>query len=133
MLTGLQLSQQALLLLDAWAEEQQAKREKAAGAGAVAVDEDDIVVDDEEEGGEGGKGKEKEKDPGQAMLERAGVPVLRAAVDKAWRDYSPLRAKLLVQRRQVGRRPVFLEEVGWGGGGGLDGYGVCGMNAHVCV
>lgn len=109
-MTGLQLSQQALVLLDAWHEEMQGKQAKQAAV--VVVADDDIVVDDEDEEEGAGGGKGGKIDPGMEMLEKAGVPVLRAAVDKAWKDYAPLRAKLLLQRRQAGRRPVFLDEVG---------------------
>ncbi len=119
-LTGLVLCQQALVLLDAWHEAQQAQRKATAAAAAASTEaDDDIVVDDDEEEGE------KEKDE----LGKAGVPALRAAVSKAWRDYAPLRGKLLGQRRQAaGRRPAFLDEVcwcGWVGGwvGVLRGWG----------
>lgn len=99
MLTGLQLCQQALVLLDAWHEEKKAKAQTAAPAKA----EDDIVVDDDEEEG-------KKQQPADEV-KLSGVPVLKAAVGKAWRDYAPLRAKLLTQRRAAGCRPAFLDEV----------------------
>lgn len=102
MLTGLQLCQQALVLLDAWHEE---KKKGGKQQAPEAVEVDDIVVDDEED--------ETTKKAPADEVELSGVPVLRAAVVKAWKDYAPLRAKLLTQRRAAGRRPAFLDEVRW--------------------